>query len=76
MSKKKKFQLIYQVETESLEDVIRFIFELISNTGFEPKELLLPDGRKLPWNGYAAHQFAGEGRIDEKQFIEMSMNQE
>ena len=74
MSKTKPFQLRYQVDAESLEQVIALAFELQSNTGMEPKSLTLPDGRELPWNGYAAHQFAGEGRIDEKQFINMCQN--
>jgi diaminopimelate decarboxylase len=74
MSKTKKFQLIYQVEAERTEQVIRLIFELKSNTGMQPEQISLPGGTVIPWNEYAAHQFAAEGHITEAEFIEMSMN--
>jgi len=74
MSKKQAFKLIYKVESEKLVEVIRVAWEVISEMGMEPETITLPDGSTLPWNNYAAHQFAAEGRIDEKQFIEMSMN--
>ena len=76
MSKKQPFQLIYQVDAETTEDAIRLAFELFGNTGMEPAFIRFPSGTKLPWNGYAAHQFAAEGRISEKQFIEMSLSTE
>lgn len=76
MSKKQSFRLIYKVESEKLVEVIRVAWEVISEMGMEPETITLPDGRILPWNSYAAHQFAAEGSIDEKQFIEMSMIQQ
>lgn len=75
MSKKLAFNLTYKVESEKLIEVIRVAWEVISETGMEPETITLPDGRILPWNNYAAHQFAAEGRIDEEKFIEMSLNQ-
>ena len=74
--KKNVYKLIYKVESEKLVEVIRVAWEVISEMGMEPISIVLPDGAELPWNGYAAHQFAGEGSIDEKQFLEMSMNPE
>lgn len=69
MSKTKPFQLRYQVDAEDIQKVIALAFEIQGETGMEPKTITLSDGRELPWNGYAAHQFAGEGRITEKEFI-------
>jgi len=74
MSKKQAFLLIYKVESEKLIEVVRVAWEVISETGMEPETISLPDGTVIPWNGTAAHWFAGEGRIDEEQFIEMSLN--
>ena len=75
MSKKQAFKLIYQVESEKLIEVVRVAWQVISETGMDPESIVLPDGRILPWNeGWAAHQFAAEGRISEEQFIEMSLN--
>ena len=36
----------------------------------EPASLVLPDGRIIPWNEYAAHQFTAESHISENEFIE------
>lgn len=74
MSKPQAFRLTYKVESEKLIEVIRVVWEVISEMGMEPETIALPDGRILPWNSYAAHQFAAEGRIDEETFIEMSLN--
>ncbi|MFV0376909.1 MAG: hypothetical protein ACK5JD_06345 [Mangrovibacterium sp.] len=71
MSKNKTFQLRYQVEAEKLEKVILLAFEIQGETGMEPSSITLPNGLALSWNGYAAHQFAAEGRITEKEFIKM-----
>lgn len=76
MSKKQAFLLIYKVESEKLIDVIRVAWEVISETGMEPETINLPDGTVIPWRATAAHQFAAEGSIDEKKFIEWSMNPE
>ena len=76
MSKKKSYKLIYKVEAEKLEEIIRVAWEVISEMGMDPVSIVLPDGREIPWNGYAAHQFAGEGRIGEEEFLEMSMKEE
>lgn len=72
MSKLQTFKLNYKVESQKLLDVIRVAWEVISESGMEPETITLPDGRVIPWNATAAHWFAAEGRIDEKQFIEMS----
>lgn len=74
--KKNVYKLIYKVESEKLVEVIRVAWEVISEMGMEPVSIVLPDGTELPWNGYAAHQFAGEGSIGEKEFLEMSMKTE
>jgi hypothetical protein len=66
--------LTYNVKTENLKQLILLAFELTDTTGMEPANLVLPDGREIPWNNYAAHQFVAEGRISEAEFIEMSMN--
>jgi hypothetical protein len=71
MSKSKSFQASYQVEAEKTEQFLMVLFEIIANTGFEPKQITLPDGIVIPWNFDAAHEFAAEGRISEKEFIEM-----
>jgi len=76
MIKKQAFKLIYKVESEKLVDVIRVAWEVISEMGMEPETINLPDGRVIPWNNYAAHQFSAEGNIDEEKFIEWSMNPE
>jgi hypothetical protein len=76
MSKKQHFTLIYKVESEKLIAAVRVAWEVISETGMEPETITLPDGRILPWNNYAAHQFAAEGRIDEETFIEMSLSEQ
>jgi len=77
MSKKQAFKLIYKVESEKLVNVVALAWELAGTIGMEPLSIELPDGRILPWHeGYAAHQFAAEGRIDEKQFIEMSLSEQ
>jgi hypothetical protein len=73
MSKVNPFQLIYKVEAEKLEKVVSLAWEVIANTGMEPESINLPDGRVIPWYADAAHWFAAEGRIDEKEFIEMSL---
>ena len=75
MSKNKSYQLNYQVEAENLQRTIALAFEVMGNTGMEPKSITLPDGKLLPWNGWAAHQFAGEGRITEEEFIRISKEQ-
>ncbi|MBV5313818.1 MAG: hypothetical protein JZU47_11015 [Prolixibacteraceae bacterium] len=75
MSKKQAFRLIYKVESEKLEDVIRVAWEFVSEMGMEPETITLPDGRILPWNPSAAHQFAAEGSIDEKKYIEWSLSE-
>lgn len=74
MSKKQSYKLIYQVESEKLIEVVRVAWEVISESGMEPETINLPDGRILPWNPTAAHQFAAEGSIDEQKFIELSIN--
>lgn len=71
MSKTKTFQLRYQVDAENLQKVILLAFEIQGETGMEPSSITLPNGLALPWNAYAAHQFAAEGRISEKDFIKM-----
>jgi len=76
MSKTKPFQLRYQVDAEKLIKVVALAWEIAGNTGMEPKSITLPDGRELPWNGWAAHQFAAETRISEKEFIELCENPE
>lgn len=75
MSKTKPFQFTYQVEAEKLEQVIGVIFEQQQISGMEPTHLTLPTGEDIPWNAWAAQQFAAEGRIDEKEFIEISKTQ-
>lgn len=76
MSKKQSFKLIYKVESEKLIAAVRVAWEVISETGMEPETITLPDGRAIQWNGYAAHQFAAEGSIDEEKFIEWSMSEQ
>lgn len=77
MKKKKSFQIIYQVDAEELEKVVSLAVEIACETGMEPKTLVLPDGRELPWKkGGAAHQFVAIGRISEKEFIEWSLTKE
>lgn len=73
MSKKQSFFLHYKVEAEELVTVISLAWEIISETGMNPENITLPDGRVIPWNEYAAHQFAAEGHITESEFIEMSL---
>ena len=65
--------LTYNVTTDNLKQVIILAFELAENTGMQPASLVLPDGRSIPWNEYAAHQFAAESHITEAEFIEMSL---
>lgn len=70
----KKTKVIYQIESETLEQAVRVIFEVMGITGMEPETIILHDGRQLKWNNYAAHQFVGEGRINESEFIEMTLS--
>jgi hypothetical protein len=70
----RKTKVIYQMESETLEQAVRVIFEVMGITGMEPDSIVLHDGRVLTWNNYAAHQFVGEGRITESEFIEMSLS--
>jgi hypothetical protein len=74
MSKTKSYQLRYQVDAEKLEKVILLAFEIQGETGMEPSSITLPSGQALFWNAHAAHQFAAEGRITEKEFIKQSEN--
>jgi hypothetical protein len=76
MKKKSTYQLIYQVDAETTEHAIMLVFELQQNTGIQPTHIVMPSGSKIPWNAYAAHQFAAEGRISEKQFIAMSLSKQ
>jgi len=71
----KKTKVIYQIESETLEQTVRVIFEVMGETGLEPETIILADGRVLPWNAFLADKFAAEGHISEEEFIEMSMNQ-
>ena len=68
-------RLTYNVEAKTLEEVILLAFELTDLTGMEPASLVLSDGREIPWNHEAAHEYAGNGSITEKEFIEMSDSQ-
>lgn len=74
MSTTKKFQLNYQVEAEELEKVVHLAWEIHGEMGMDPKSILLPDGRVLPWNAFLADKFAAEGHISEEEFIEMSLS--
>ena len=74
MNEKQNYRFTYQVEAEALEKVLLLISELSHNTGMDPVTLTLADGKVIPYNGYAAHQFAGEGRITKKEFIEICEN--
>lgn len=71
----KKTKVVYQIESETLEQTVRVIFEVMGETGLEPETIILHDGRHLKWNGFLADKFAAEGHITEAEFIEMSMNQ-
>lgn len=70
----KKTKVIYQIESETLEQTVRVIFEVMGETGLEPETIILHDGRQLKWNAFLADKFAAEGHITEAEFIEMSMN--
>lgn len=70
----KKTKVIYQIESETLEQTVRVIFEVMGETGLEPESMTLPDGRTIPWKPFLADKFAAEGHITEAEFIEMSMN--
>ena len=69
----KKTKVIYQIESETLEQTVRVIFEVMGNTGMEPESIILDDGRQLKWNPFLADKFAAEGHITEEEFITMSM---
>jgi len=71
---KKIHRITYQVPSKTLEETILLAFELQDNTGMEPATLVLPDGREIPWNKEAAHEFAGNGTISEEEFIELSLS--
>jgi len=73
MSKAKNYQLRYQVDAESLEDVVSIAFDILNETRIDPTSIILPDGRELQWNGFLADKFAAEGHITEKEFIELSL---
>ena len=69
-------RLIYNVETANLEKTILLAFELTEVTGMEPAALVLPDGREIPWNSQAAHDFAENGVLSEEEFIQLSLADE
>jgi hypothetical protein len=70
---KKSFQIVYKVDAEQLEQVLNVTFEILGETGMEPTEIILPDGRHIPYSGFLADKFAAEGHISEAEFIELSL---
>jgi len=71
-----KFSLSYPVSAETLEETVNLVFEIHETTGMDPETITLPDGRTIRWNPYLAHQFAGKGKIDEIEFISLSLSAE
>jgi hypothetical protein len=65
----KTYTLKYDVTTENLKQLILLAFELSEITGMEPAQLVLPDGRIIPWNKLAAQKIAAKGDISEEELI-------